>query len=80
MLFGFMSMFMLAMCLAGAFMAMFRGVSVLQEIKFGLQVQQSSLLFCQNSRRRGVGNGALSSIPEEALALLFDAMVPHQAS
>ena len=86
MLFGFMLMFMLVMCLAGAFASMFRGGfgiarnsiwAASSAVKSFVQPEQ------QKKRRRKQRDhqaSLLSAILEEALAVLFDAMVSHQAS
>ena len=85
MLFGFMSMFLLVMCLAGAFAAMFHGgFSITSNSIWGASSAVKSFVLPKQQKQRHQKSeeslSLLSAIPEEALALLFDATVPHQAS
>lgn len=75
MLFGFMSMFMLVMCLAGAFAALFSGGFSIARNSIWAASSAVKLLFCRNSRRRGVKNKGIIELAignsRESTCLIF---------
>ena len=80
MLIVFMSTFMWVMCLAEAFAAMYcLGFNVawdsIQAVSWAVYVDTADKEASETEK----SSSLLSAIPEEALALLFDATAPHQA-